>query len=277
MREAHRRARTRLRVRPAPGLEAWGWGGRTLGQAVTTPTGDAWLRLACTPLDRTDRTFWDGGATAEQELPRAIPRPRLRRWIDWPDETWTYRAELYDRVEGHLIAPAATLTTAPELGDEWWNSLRKAVDSIARIETERRTIHQHYIDAAMQHFLGVPLDTEVQSWKTAHGDLHWANLATPLEIIDWEGWGLAPTGYDVATLATHSLLIPSISERIRHEFADLLDSPAGRFAELVIITETLHSATWGSNLQLVEPISARAEAILGRPIPKLRPLRCRDR
>lgn len=68
-------------------------------------------------------------------------------------------------------------------------------------------------------------------------------------------------------LHTHSLLIRSTAARIRHELAHLLDTPAGRFAELVAITELLDSTTRGDNLNLAEPLRERAAHLLGRAVP----------
>ncbi|WP_202451087.1 MULTISPECIES: phosphotransferase [unclassified Streptomyces] len=145
----------------------------------------------------------------------------------------------------------------------WWTGLRIALDDIATVPTDRYTTKQQYLDWAMPKFLGTSLDTRVPTWTTAHGDLHWANLCAPdLQILDWEGWGLAPTGYDVAILHSYSLLVLPTAARIRAEFAYLLDTPAGRFAELVAITELLHSTTRGANLPLAGLLHLRGEQLL---------------
>jgi hypothetical protein len=117
----------------------------------------------------------------------------------------------------------------------------------------------------MPRFLGTTIDTTTASWSTAHGDLHWANLCGPtLHIFDWEGWGLAPTGYDLAMLHSYSLQVPALAAHIRTEFAHVLDTAAGRHAELVVITELLHSTTRGDNLHLADALRHRAHEITGR-------------
>lgn len=83
-------------------------------------------------------------------------------------------------------------------------------------------------------------------------------------MFDWEGWGLAPTGYDVAMLHSYSLLVPALAARIRAEFAHVLDTAAGRHAELVVITELLHSTTRGDNLHLADVLRNRAREIMAR-------------
>jgi len=272
MRHAHRQARTALGVTPEENIhEAWGWRGRTLSQPVAALDGPAWLRVACAPTGQIVATFWDGSLAAERSIPNSIPRPRLQAWHDWNDENWEYRAELYDRVPCHPIAASPSLETMPDLPSLWWTALHTALDDIATVPTRRVTIEQAFLNRAMPRFLGASIDTTAPSWSTAHGDLHWANLCGPtLNMFDWEGWGLAPTGYDVAMLHSYSLLVPALAACIRTEFADVLDTAAGRHAELVVITELLHSTTRGDNLHLADALRHRASEIMSRARAQIR-------
>ncbi|HEU0089272.1 MAG TPA: hypothetical protein VFQ77_16765 [Pseudonocardiaceae bacterium] len=271
MRTAHRQAVSALGVlldQDVPG--AWGWRGRTLSRPVIAPGGPGWLRVACAPAGHIVRTFWDGSLDAEQAIPASVPRPKLRASHDWSHDQWEYRAELYDRVAAHPVATSATLRTVPDLPATWWAALRTALEEIATVPTCRFTVCPQYLDGVMPRFLGTPIETTVPCWSTAHGDLHYANLCAPiLRLLDWEGWGLAPRGYDAAVLHSHSLLLPRLAARVRSEFAPLFDTPTGRFAELVAITQTLHSTTRGNNLDLAEPLRNRAALLLGRPVPSL--------
>jgi hypothetical protein len=239
-----------------------------LSQPVTAVDGPAWLRVACAPVGQVVATFWDGSIKAQESMPDLMPRPWLRVWHDWSDDRWEYRAELYDRVAVRPVAVSASLSSVPDLPSRWWVALRAALDDIAMVSTRRATVDQSFLDRAMPHFLGVPVDTVAPSWSTAHGDLHWANLCAPeLRILDWEGWGLAPTGYDAAVLHTHSLLTPSVAARVRTELGYVLETPAGRFAELVVITELLEAITRGDNLELAGPLRTRAAQLLRRSVP----------
>jgi len=269
MRTAHRQARTTLSVlTDQTAGEAWGWRGRTLSQPVIAPDGPAWLRIACTPTGQISTTFWDGSLEAEKAIPQSVPRPRLRASQDWTHDPWEYRAELYDRVLTHPAATSPTLVTEPDLPSTWWRAVRTALDDIATVSTHRYTVRQHYLDRAMPHLLGTPINTTPPSWSTAHGDFHYANICAPtLHILDWEGWGLAPSGYDAATLHSHSLLIPRLAAQVRSELAHLLDNATGRFAELVVITQLLHSTSRGDNLELAEPLRDRAALLLRRTVP----------
>jgi hypothetical protein len=42
-----------------------------------------------------------------------------------------------------------------------------------------------------------------------------AAAAHDLRLLDFEGWGQAPAGFDAATLHSYSLLVPAIAVRVR--------------------------------------------------------------
>lgn len=262
MRAAHQHAREALNVQADPHhphREAWGWQGRTLGLPVAGPDGDHWLRLASARTGHVAETFWNGARDGEAALPAGLPRPRLHRLHDWTGPPWQYRAELYDREPAHPIADTMFPEHIPELPDHWWSGLRAALHQVAAVRTTRRTIQPHYLNDALPRTLGTHARTDTITWETAHGDLHWANLYTPLRIIDWEGWGLAPTGYDAAMLHAHSLLHPPTAARIRREFP-ILGAPTGRFAQLVTITELLDSGSCDTGIEAA--FRAHAEVVL---------------
>ncbi len=271
MRAAYAWACTALDVQPTRDAEdKWGWHGRTLGRPVTTADGAGWLRLASSPTDDIIGTFWNGATEAQRHIPRSVPRPQLIGCHDWTTGRWAYRAELYEHVPGHILSTIAILTAAPDLPATWWKALRDALDDIAAVPTERLTIHPGYLARIMPRHLGVPAEDDAANlpWTTAHGDLHYANLAGPeLHLLDWEGWGAAPAGYDAATLHSYSLLVPAAAARVRHELAHILDTPAGRYAELAVISEVLDGTSCLDDLALVGPLRQRAALILGRPIP----------
>jgi hypothetical protein len=264
MRDGQRHAQRALGLQAIPqAREVWGWKGRTLSQPVTGRDGRAWLRLACAPADQTDDTFWDGALAADRAVPPSVPRPRLRTIQDWTDPPWKYRAELYDMARGQVASSLSTPTTSTDLPNAWWTDLRAALERLATVTTDRSTIRQRYIDYLLPRYLGVPIHATATTWTTAHGDLHPANLCAPtLQILDWEGWGLAPAGYDAATLYVHSLAVPTIASRVRHEFGFVLETPSGRYAELVAIAELLHGAASDENVDLIDPLHQRAQQLL---------------
>lgn len=221
--------------------EVWGYAGRTLSGAVHTPTGVAWLRLVSDPQGKSGGKLWEGPREAEQSLPPAVPRPRLLGLCDWSADGWDYRAEHYEFVTTPPVAKSPVLHRQADLPDTWWQDLHRALAHIALVDTGRQAVREQYIRRRVPEFTGIT-PGEI-TWTTAHGDLHWANLTGPaLALLDWEGWGTAPLGYDAATLYLHSLPVPDVAERIRKEFAHVLDTPVGRIGELTACTEILQAA-----------------------------------
>ena len=86
-------------------------------------------------------------------------------------------------------------------------------------------------------------DLTVRCWESAHGGLHWANVATPLCLADWNDWGVAPRGLDAATLHAYALARPEVAGRIRALFADLLEGQRGRVAHLVVCARIVRART----------------------------------
>ncbi|MFC9188571.1 hypothetical protein [Streptomyces cyaneofuscatus] len=272
MRAAHAVACAALGAAPCPPAsggtrEAWGWRGRTLGKPATGPYGPGWLRVVHSSVERAGGKLWTGPEDAERLVPRYVPRPRLHLVREWAEGDDVYRAELYDCLADGAVSAAPVLGEAPRLTATWWSGLRTAIGGLSAVRTERTAVRQAYLERAMPKylaFLGRPVPTVPPAWSTAHGDLHWANLAGPrLSILDWEGWGTAPAGYDAALLHAYSLAVPETAERVRRELSDILASEAGRFAELVVITELLQSAERGDNRELVPALRQRAGEVSG--------------
>ncbi|WP_143831849.1 hypothetical protein [Nocardiopsis sp. CNR-923] len=102
-------------------------------------------------------------------------------------------------------------------------------------------------------------------WVSAHGDLHWNNITSPeCFLLDWEGWGMAPLGYDAATLYCHSLLVPEAAARVREEFSDVLDTLDGARSQLLVIARMLRRSTHGDYPALVTPLHRLADRLIGR-------------
>ncbi|MEU5222147.1 phosphotransferase [Streptomyces toyocaensis] len=217
-------------------------------------------------MDKAAGKLWTGPEDAEQLVPRQVPRPRLHLVRQWTEGENAYKAELYDRAVGETVSPTpAPVTAVPSLTAAWWSDLRTALACLSPVHTDRTAVRQAYLDRAMPKYLAFldgPVPTMPRAWSTAHGDLHWANLTGPeLGILDWEGWGIAPAGYDAALLHAYSIGVPETAERVRQELSILLDSEDGRFAELVVITELLQSVERGDNVELVPALRQRAKEV----------------
>lgn len=264
MRAALAHAAALLTVTPT-GPPAWGWRGRTIGSAAL----DAyeyrvWLRVLSAAYDKAGDRTWTGTAAAAAHIPAEVSRPYLIEVRDWTGEGAAYRAELTSYVTSPACSTDPILREDLDLPASWWSSLRANLATIAAVPTSRQTLSAEYLARALPHYLSAPdIATAPPRWSTAHGDMHWANITTAGPVLlDWEGWGLAPAGYDAALLAVHSMLVPVMEARVRHELAETLDTPEGRFAELAVLAELLQTNTRGDNLDLAPAMTRRAAQLV---------------
>lgn len=221
-----------------------GFGGRTLSGPVKSPAGGkAWLRVMSAP--RPEGKTWEGPTPADEALPDHVPRPRLLADHSWSADGMFFRAHLWERIQGHIISDSPTLTSPPEVSDDWWPNLRTAVNTVERTTPPpgREVMTQSFVHRIPRFIPALEgTDLTIGEWRTTHGELHWANLIRdPLQIIDWEGWGVAPAGYDAAVLLAYSLPVPSIAARVREVFGPILRTPIGRLAQLVICAEIIQA------------------------------------
>ncbi|MFD9537016.1 hypothetical protein [Streptomyces sp. NPDC060010] len=63
------------------------------------------------------------------------------------------------------------------------------------------------------------------------------NVTRGPHILDWEGWGRAPYGYDAATLYVYALLVPETAARIRTQLTPVLDRPEARTGLLTVCAQ----------------------------------------
>lgn len=263
MRHALAAAARGLHVVPA-GPEVWGWQGRTLGRRA----GASWLRVVSVPAEKAGGRLWEGTALADTVLPRAIPRPRLRNLLDWTDGPHSYRAELTELITTPAVtAGSPVLEHDPALPDAWWQELRAATRALAAVPTGREAVRQSWVDRNFRTFLGID-PIRISDFTTGHADLHWANVTSPtLTLLDWEGWGRMPVGYDPGLLHAYSLPVPAVAARVRREFAHVLDTPAGRAGELVALGQLLQACSRGVHPLLAPLVARRAEELTGVPVP----------
>lgn len=239
-----RQAAHQLRAEPE-GSHHVGMGGRTLSGPVTTTEGTlAWLRVWSAP--HAGGKLWEGPGLAERLLDSHVPAPALLAEVTWTDNGRAMQAHLYEHLNNPTVSTTPALHKPVQLDERWWQDLVEALSSIRQVpaDPDRKVVTQAYINRIPRFIPELEgEDLTVERWESSHGDLHWANLTTdPLQIIDWEGWGAAPAGYDTAVLHTYALPVPEIARRVRTEFADQLTGPTGRLAQLVIAAEVLQAA-----------------------------------
>ncbi|MFC9680374.1 hypothetical protein [Streptomyces sp. NPDC056948] len=268
MRTHHARAAKALDVLTEPGGEFWGWAGRTLGTPGRTTVGDpAWLRLVSAPADKASGKLWDGALDAQHAFGDLDGyRPALLGVHDAVDNGTAYRAELSARVTEPVLSDDPVRQHDFELPDSWWTDLAGVLEKVSAAGTTRVAVRQQYMDRATPEFVGIPAPT-APCWTTAHGDLHWANLTAPQQILDWESWGSAPMGFDAAMLYAYTLLQPNVAARVRAAFP-VLSSPDGLAAEATVCAQLLQTVARGDNLILEVPLRDWAEELChGCPTP----------
>lgn len=264
MRDRHARAARALDVRVEPGGEFWGWAGRTLGAPARTAAGaPAWLRLVSAPEAKASGKLWDGALEAQHAFGDLDGhRPALLAVHDAFDDTTAYRAELSVRVDEPVLSDDPILQHDLQLPDSWWHGLAGTLEKVSAADTDRVAVRQQYMDRAIPEFVGIPAPP-APSVSIAHADLHWANVTAPLRILDWESWGLAPAGFDGATLYAYSLLRPDVAARVRTVFP-VLGSPAGLAAEATVCAMLLQTVSRGDNLALADPLRDWSEELRRR-------------
>ncbi|WP_370219821.1 hypothetical protein [Kitasatospora sp. GAS1066B] len=182
--------------------------------------------------------------------------------MDWTEASFFYQADVFD-LAGPAVSATPDLREDPQLQDDWWSGLKSALDGIATAPGTKVILRPAWMEEAFPKYLGIPAPTEVER-TTGHGDLHWANLtARPLMLLDWERWGLVPVGYDPALLWVSSLLVPAVADRIRVEFSDVLDTPAGRVGQLAALAEMLQAVDRGYYPELAPHLVEAAHRLTG--------------
>ncbi|MGW8437664.1 phosphotransferase [Nocardiopsis sp. NPDC055879] len=222
-----------------------GVGGRTLSGPVTVADGlPAWLRLMVVP--RPEGKIWEGAALADALLGEAVPRPVMLGEHAWQEEEGAFQATLWTRLRGQVLSPTPDLSDTAPVEVQWWQNLRACLEEVraTSVPTGREVMTQAYINRIPRFIPELAgEDLTVHRWEVAHGDLHWANLTrAPLEVLDWEGWGAAPAGYDAAVLLAYALPAPATAAKVREVFGDVLNTEHGRLAQLVICAEIIQAS-----------------------------------
>ncbi|MGR6998811.1 hypothetical protein ACU686_12895 [Yinghuangia aomiensis] len=209
-----------------------------VGSPATFKGARVWLRVSAFLENTMDAEAWRG--TFEAGAITGVCKPTLLDRVLWETD-----APVAVPVSGEMLTfipdPVAStrrfLMEPPVSAPGWFRDLRSSLDALAEVPTDRRfRVHNAeqygYLLAATY---GRPLPSGiVPEFGTEHIDLTWGNISAPgFTIIDWEHWGVAVKGYGIAYLYLTSLAVPEVAGRIRETCADLLDSPTGRYAQLV--------------------------------------------
>ena len=220
------------------GTPVFGWRLRSIGSRASDDQGSYWLRVVGENPRWLPGDFWTGNVDANTLT--NLSKPRVLKAMEWTDQR-QWRAEVASLIAGHACSPTDAIRSDPSLPPEWWQDLRQNLDTLRATPTARVHIDQDRVNKRTRAALDI--DLPISHWETVHGDLHWGNLHCPqFALLDWELWGRGPVGTDAATLYCYSLLSPITAQRVYGLFADTLDMPAGRTAQLYAASRLLTRA-----------------------------------
>lgn len=230
------------------GPERYGFGDATVSAPVGRAGEALWLRVAAVPAP----PLWprpDAQSEAWGALGGLVPMPEPLESVEW--QAWdaneeraaTVRAQLYTFSSASAVSATPDLHHTPDVSDGWWRRLAdvsRVIPEAAAWPGMPKRMFLRYLERA-----GVdPTGAHRIPWVAQHCDWHWANLAGrdghDFAVLDWEGYSLAPKGFDAATLLVYSLRVPETAARVREVFADVLDGDHGRlvqvFAGMLVMT-----------------------------------------
>ena len=230
----------------APGGRVYRWG--FVGSPVKFRGRRAWLRVSPFLEHEMSRKAWRG--TAEAAAIPGLSKPVLLYRIEWQadgPEPVRVSAEILTLVTDSLASKERFLRTAPDLPAHWFRDLSASLAALRAYPTYRRfPVHDaeeygYLLSATYRR--PVPAGC-VPAFGTEHIDLNWENVTAPrFCILDMEHWCVAVTGYGAAYLYLTALEVPAIAARVRTVLADVLDTPTGRYAQLVAAALILRNLT----------------------------------
>lgn len=224
---------------------------------------DTWVRISACPAEAAAER---GGLEATAALPTEIRHPRWYQGICWHDGDLLWRVDETELVDEPVICSGGILTEDPVLPGWWWPQLADALAALATVPTARvatphtRPITQQRVDATI-HAVFPEVEATLGEWAVAHADLSWVNLTRSGRILDWEDFGLAPRGWDAATLWANSLALPALADRVAEVFAADLGCRTGKVCQLYACAELIAAGEDYAG-PLAEPARTAADGLV---------------
>ncbi|MGH3550568.1 MAG: hypothetical protein ACRDQU_21105 [Pseudonocardiaceae bacterium] len=223
-----------------------------------------WVRIEARPL--ATLAGQGSGVEGTASLPIAVARPQWYQGLSWQarEHGLLWRADETELVTASPIKPGGVLVTDPGLTEAWWTTMTRSLSVLAAQSTIRAAtphtvpICQQRVTATIEGVFASRVETTVTEWAVAHADLAWANVTAPeCWLLDWEDWGLAPRGWDAATLWGNSLAVPTLAARLQRAYQADLGSRSGLLSQLFFCVEIIAAGDCYAG-PLAEP--ARREA-----------------
>lgn len=219
-----------------------------VGSPVSFRGQRAWLRVSPFLEHEMSRKAWRG--TAEAAAIPGVSKPSLLHRIEWQadgPEPVPVSAEVLTLVTDPVASRERFLRTTPDLSADWFQDLNASLAALRAYPTDRRfPVHnaeeyRYLLSATYRR--PVPGGC-VPDFGTEHIDLNWENITAPrFCILDMEHWCAAVTGYGAAYLYLTALEVPDVASRVYQALADVLDTPSGRYAQLVAAALILRNLT----------------------------------
>ena len=225
-----------------------------------------WVRIEVRTLER--MSFQGGNGIESASILSGVAMPEWCQCVSWMDrdQSLVWRADETEFVTSASIKPAGTLATDPGLPNSWWITFNASLDALAKHSTSR-VATPTLIPMTQSRFTSTiraifpEVDTTVDEWTTAHGDLGWANLTAPeCFFLDWEDWGTAPRGFDAAYLRSASLAVPALADRVYRERRTDLETRTGKLCQLYTCADLLSAPDWAG--PLLEPAKEIAHRLV---------------
>ncbi|MFC9087676.1 protein kinase family protein [Nocardiopsis dassonvillei] len=226
-----------------------------------------WVRLAWRRGTHVDVPSWTGTEEAAATI-RGVPKPDWIAAAAWSDSGRgvVWKAEETSLAPDNAVSTTAEITSDPHLPESWWSSLRTGLAELSVHTTDRVALDQAHLSRRVHEVYGTGVDTRIpdDEWACSHGDLGYANLTGPeLVLLDWESWGMAPTGWDAACLWSASLGVPEVADKVVGGFAEQLATKSGLLCRLLLCANVARaSRRAGRDLPLTEVMASTAYTLL---------------
>lgn len=211
---------------------SFGFGHKTIGAlGLNVDNCPFWVKVARRGIETRQNAFLNHIWSGEEES-RVLPlsnKPVVVEVVDWHDKEFIWRAQKMSYIADPVFDESGRLLHDTALSSQWLETLRNSLKTLSACDTKRRLYTPDIIKRILSDTYGLRSFPCLDKWCVAHGDLHWGNLSrNECFILDWEGWGLAPFGTDIAFLLAYSCYNDKLLHKLETAFADILIVPGVR-------------------------------------------------